>query len=113
MAVSEFYIRQNDTGEELNAILNDSASTSFSLSGATIVFNMRSIATGVAKIVRASAIIVDATTRQVKYVWLAGDTDVSGDYDAEFEVILLDGRIITFPNSVANMLLVHVTDDIG
>lgn len=113
MAISEFTIKQNDTGEDISALLNDSNNTTFSLSGATVVFNMRSRTTDVVKINRASATIVDASTRQVKYIWNVVDTDTVDEYEAEFEVTFATGKIITFPNSLANRLLIHIVDDIA
>lgn len=113
MAVSEFTIKTGDTSEELSATLNDSVNTSFSLAGATVVFNMRSLTTGIVKINRAVATIVDAATRRVKYSWVSADVNTADDYEAEFEVTLSSGRIITFPNKRSNMLLVHIYDDIA
>ncbi len=38
---------------------------------------------------------------RVAYEWVAGDTAVPGDYDAEFEVTFLSGKKQTFPNEGA------------
>lgn len=113
MATSVFTIKQNDTSEDLHATLNDSVETAFSLVGCTVVFNMRSLKTGSVKINRASASIVDATTREVKYVWVTGDTDTAGDFEGEFEVTFTDGKILTFPNGLHNNILIHIPAQIA
>ncbi len=113
MTSIEFTIKQNDTSEALNAILNDSVSTAFSLFGCTVVFNMRSRSTGVVKINRASVTIVNAATRSVKYDWVTGDTSISGEFEAEFEVTFTDGKILTFPNGTNNNIFVHITPQIA
>lgn len=112
MAISEFTIKRNDTAEPLVATLNDSNNTSFNLTGATVVFNMRSIKTGAIKIDRQAVVINDAAARIVQYNWTAINTDTSGEYIGEFEVTFSTGKIATFPNSIENMLLIHIPDDI-
>lgn len=108
-----FTIKQGDTLEAIEAILNDSVNTDFSISGWTIRFNMRSIKTGILVIDNALATIVNATTRRVKYNWAVGDTLVAGDYIAEFEGEDSGGKILTFPNKLNEDILVHIVGEIG
>lgn len=77
----------------------------------TVVFNMATAETHVAKITRAAAVVVDATDGQVSYTFQAGDTDTSGWYDAEFEVTMNDGTVQSYP--VPDYLTVEITDDLG
>jgi hypothetical protein len=42
--------------------------------------------------------IVNGLTGQIRYDWLAADTDTVGTYQAEFEVTYSDSSIETFPN---------------
>jgi hypothetical protein len=51
----------------------------FNLTGYTVTFSMRLLDSG-AVLVTGSATIVDATTGQVRYDWVAGNTDVAGRY---------------------------------
>lgn len=113
MTVSEFTIRQNDTSEALTATLNDSVGTVFSLAGCTVVFSMRSFTTGLVQISRASATIVSAANRQVKYVWVVGDTSIAGEFLAEFEVTFPDGKILTFPNGLNVGIFVHIVPQVA
>lgn len=111
----DFTIARNDTSEDLIATLNDSAGTSFNLTGATVVFNMQNINTGAVKVNRAAATVVDATLRKVKYVWQASNVNTAGDYFGEFEVTFSSGKIATFPNTKSGdeALIIHIVEDIA
>jgi hypothetical protein len=45
--------------------------------------------------VNASAAIVDAATGSVSYNWAAGDLSVAGEFQCQWELTLLDGKIQT------------------
>jgi hypothetical protein len=47
--------------------------------------------------VNAAAVVVDANSRTVRYDWQVGDTNTSGTYEGEWEVIGADGRPETVP----------------
>lgn len=110
---NDFYIKQNDTLEALVATLNDSVGSIFSLAGATVVFSMRSMASGAIVVNNVAATIVDAANRIVKYQWVAGDTIVAGDYRAEFEVTFSGGAVQTFPNGVNDDIIVHIYPEVA
>jgi hypothetical protein len=59
--------------------------------------NMRNAA-GDVVISRGAVTIVDANLMQVKYVWQSGQTGVAGLYHIEFEALLANGKIYTFPS---------------
>ena len=63
--------------------------------------------------VNAAATIVqaDATACIVQYVLTTGDTDTTGDYQAEVQVTYTSGQIETFPTK--GYLTVSVAEDIG
>ena len=42
--------------------------------------------------------IEDAAAGEIWVVWAAGETDATGVYRAEFEVLYDDGKVETFPN---------------
>lgn len=48
--------------------------------------------------VSAAAVVEDAAAGQVRYDWVAGDTDTFGEYLGEWEVTRADGSIETYPN---------------
>lgn len=41
--------------------------------------------------------------------WQAGDTDIAGNYHAEFHVTYSDGSVETFPNGLMEYLYVRIT----
>jgi len=87
---STFYLKQHDTKPSYAAqLLQDGSAVD--LTDATVKFHMGSV-------IDAPATIVDALTGNVRYDWVAADTEVAGTYKAEFEVTFSDGSIQTFPN---------------
>ena len=92
-----FQIKQNDTSPQLDAVLSDAAGVAIDLGFGSVRFHMRRA--GGAVVIDAAATIVTAASGLVRYVWIAGDTDTAGSYQAEFEVTYADGAVETFPNS--------------
>lgn len=92
-----FYIKQNDTGPSLSAILKDENNVPVLLTGATVRFHMRAVDSDQVK-VDAVATIVNASSGSVRYDWVEADTDTPGAHFAEFEVTYPDGTVETFPN---------------
>ena len=89
-----FQIKRGDTSPSIKYELIPADIT---LAGASVRFQMEN---------RARQTVIDrpATIDQnteppiVSYAWQQGDTDIAGDYDAEFRVEFSDGSIETFPN---------------
>lgn len=54
--------------------------------------------------------VEDAENGIVYYEWLDGDTDMTGTYEAEWEVEFGDGSIETYPND--RFITVKVVEDI-
>lgn len=107
----QFNIKQNDTSPELKVTLVDGDDNAVDVTGATIVFSMKSGA--FVKLSEQSATIVTASSGIVKYDWTTGDTDTPGTYVAEFEVTFSNGKIETFPNSRARKLEVLIEPEIA
>ena len=87
----EMNMVQNDLKPDILATLLNCGS----LAGATVRFIMAD--ENGANVIDASASIVDATKKQVKYVWQAGDTDTVGTFYGEFEVTYSDTTTQSFP----------------
>lgn len=54
--------------------------------------------------------VTDAANGEVKYDWQAGDTDLAGSYQAEWQVTYGDGSVETFPNN--SYIEVEIVEDI-
>lgn len=107
---ADFYIKRNDTGEALQCTLVDGLGTAPNLTGASVRFLMRREGKSTAK-VSAAAEVVSADGGVVRYVWQAGDTDAAGDYEGEFEVTFIDGKVMTFPSS--RYIQISILSDVG
>lgn len=107
--MADFYVKQNDTKEPLQATLKDQAGV-VTLTGATVRFHMRKRHSSAAK-VDAAAVVVDAPNGVVKYAWQAADLDTPGVYHGEFEVTFSDQTIQSFPND--GHIEIEGTDDVA
>ena len=92
-----FSIKQNDTSPALQATLKDAALVPIDLTGATVMFHMKSV-DGTIKVDEAMT-ITNNEGGVVQYNWQAGDTDTVGTYYVEFEVTYADLAVETFPNN--------------
>jgi len=103
---NKFKIKQNDTLPQLKFQLKPAVD----LTGATVVFNMRTIA-GSLKINRKSATVESIDPPIVGYQFDGTDTNTVDSYEGEFEVTFADSNIGTFPND--GYIPIEVTDDIA
>ncbi len=92
-----FSIKQNDTSPSLQATLKDAALNPVDLTGATVMFHMKSV-DGTVKIDQQMT-ITNESGGVVQYDWQSGDTDTVGTYYVEFEVTYADASVETFPNN--------------
>lgn len=106
MPQPDYFIRQNDTGEAITATLEDSAGDAVNLTGASVVFTMRPIGGGEAKVDAAASITV-AADGEVEYTWQGDDTDTDGWYVACWTVTFSGGEVQSFPNG--GWTLIQVT----
>lgn len=97
MTQQTFYLKVNDTSP---AMLYYLLPKTTDLTGATVQFSMKTAPGGVAKINKASAVVVTPTGNPaVRYDWQAANVDTEGEFDAEFLVTYSSGKKETFPNS--------------
>lgn len=91
--MQRFWIKQGDTQLPITATLEDA-----DLSGASVRFIMRD-AVGIAvRLDETATITNDTDPATVEYEWQNGETDVEGEFIAEFEVTFIDGSKMTYPN---------------
>lgn len=99
-----FRIKQNDTSPSLQATLSDANLVPVDLSGATVVFHMKSVDGTL--ILSEGMTVTDSTGGVVQYDWQTGDTSDAGTYYVEFEATYNDGAIETFPNTGSLALVI-------
>jgi 5-hydroxyisourate hydrolase-like protein (transthyretin family) len=109
-----FSIKNGDTAPAYVVDLQDDVDTTpvaINLTSATsVTFKMRLADTSGVPAVDAVMDITTAASGRVTYEWAPGDTDETGTYDVEFEILWNDGTIETVPNSGYNTVI--VTDDL-
>lgn len=114
--MADFNIKRGDTSPAIESELQDTDGNAVNLTGATVRFLMKERG-GDLTVDGEADLAADPTTGVVSYSWVAavgetpGDTDVAGEYDAEWEVTFSDGTVQTFPNST--YLSVSVKKDLG
>lgn len=92
----DFTLKRGDELPTIQASLSTGGAP-VNLTGATVVrFIMAPKAGGTVK-VKSPAVIVSATDGIVRYDWKTADTDVAGEFQAEWEVTWADGKSQTFP----------------
>ena len=102
-------IKRGDTRNCIKAILKDASGDPVNLAGCSVKFHMALLRQPA--IVSRAVHIEDAEAGEVWVVWVPGETDSTGIYRAEFEVMYQDGRRETFPNKGYISLLIQ--DDLG
>jgi len=102
----KFVIKRGDTSPALRfALLPDNVS----LAGASVRFQMRPRG-GATVVDRPAEIVTAFEPAVVAHLWLRGDTDMPGRYEAEFRVTNMDGTVETFPN--LGFIEVFITEDV-
>ncbi len=90
-------LKRGDTRHALKATLKDGSGSPVDLTGCTVTFHMAPL--GRSATVSRAVDIHDALAGEVWVVFAPGETDISGVYRAEFQVVYGDGRRETFPNN--------------
>jgi hypothetical protein len=102
--------KQGDRLPSLNISAVTSDGSAYDLTGATVVFNMRTADGLTIKVNRSAATLVSGPAGTLRYDWATGDLDTAGDYHAEFECTIA-GRKLTVPTN--GYIPVRVLDDIA
>lgn len=102
--------KQGDRLPSLSVTAVESDGTPYDLTGATVVFNMRTADGATVKVNRQAATLVDGPTGKLRYDWGSTDLDTAGDYDAEFECTI-GGRRLTVPTN--GWIQIRVVDDLA
>lgn len=104
-----FEIKRNDRRPKWRVQLTANGDP-VDVSAATAVrFTMKS--SGATKVNKASMTLVNAATGIVEYAWAAGDTDTSGDFNAEVEVDWGSSETQSFPST--GYFAIKINDDLA
>jgi len=96
--MAEFTMKVGDTSPDFELQCQDDAGDPVSLSGASAQFHMED--PDETEVLNTAASITDEANGEVRYVWEAGDTDLSaGVYDCEIQITYSDSKVETFPNT--------------
>lgn len=95
----DFYLKVGNTGPDLQVELLDDDGNAIDITGySSIKFSMRAKRTGTVIIDSTAATEISTNPGIIKYEWQAADTVTAGEYEGEFEVVLVLGQIVCFPN---------------
>ena len=89
-------LKRGDTRYAIKAILKDIDGDPVNLEGCEVKFFMALL--GQPAIIKREPHIENAANGEVWVVWVPGETNTSGIYQAEFKVVYPDGRVETFPS---------------
>jgi hypothetical protein len=92
--------KQNETTGiwETIDLTNATSVTMFMVSGATEIYG-------------ACVIVSPRTSGKVEYEWAAGDTEISGSYQQQFEILWSNGKTQTVPNKNYDTFIIQ--DDLA
>lgn len=107
--MTDFWIKQGDTGPAITGQLLDGDLRAVDLTDATVAFKAKDRGTG-AVAINGSATLDDAETGLVRYQWVTADTDTQGEFLAEWQVTFADGAVQTWPTP--GFIAVHVVGDV-
>ena len=101
------HLKQNDLKPAAQTTLTTDGTTPVDLTNATsVTFKMREWGSNTLKVDTAS-VVTDAVNGTVEYRWASGDTDASGTYYAEWQVLWNDGDTQTFPVIGYDVVVIH------
>jgi len=97
-----FYIKEGDTSPAIEHQLQDDEGNSVDITGfQEVEFHFKKENVDEVKVnenTSGGVEVTDAAQGKVQYNWSEGDTDETGDHEAEWEVTFADGTVETFPN---------------
>jgi hypothetical protein len=79
------------------------------LSGSTVKFIMRNKDTGA--VLSKDAVITDAANGKVQYEFAMGETATAGEYQVEWELSMMAGKMLTVPDNTWHDLV--IVEDLG
>lgn len=116
--LADFYIKRGDTERPIviTAENDDGTPVEEDFTDAVVEFHMMTAAGVILVPAGGGSVVGDPADHRLGYQWVDGDTDEAcpdedTPHQAEFEVTLKTGRVMTFPN--ASNLNIHIFPDIA
>lgn len=110
---TNYYIKQGNLEAPLTMYLEDWNGYIPNMAGKTARFFIWTKGSPIYDIVRDRVgVIVDAATGKVRMTWEAADTDTSGVFQVEVDLVGADGRRETFPAQGAMTLVIQARNPI-
>ena len=107
---NEWWVKQNDTYGYITEQLLDENLVGVNLAGASVAFHMKR-STDAAYKVKAAATVLDSANGIVRYAWTGTDLNTVGNFNFEWQVTFVSGKVLTFPNDGYN--LIHVLKELA
>lgn len=79
----------------------------------SVIFLMRDVGGGAADIEQPASVEGLPINGEVRYDWVAGETDTPGEYEAAFRVTFADGKVQTFPSDDFILIVIEAAFDSG
>lgn len=113
--VKPFIIKRNDTFPSLSINIKTRGEFNqiipYNLSAVTACTFSMSDSSGRLIVSSASATILVASAGTIQYTWTTDDTDTSGKFNGEFELLFSGGNIMSIPN--LGYINIEIIDDIN
>ena len=106
-----FVIKRHARRPYLRLVVKDQNEDPFDFTGATSVNFYMYDSLGVVKVSSTGVLESPLTSGVLRYQWGATDTNVAGEYRAEFDVVYTGGEKLTIP--VKGNLAIRVYDDLN
>lgn len=98
----DFEIWQDDLSPAFSGTLKetlaDGSKAIIDLTNCSLLFIMRALGSGKAKVNAAASIVGDPTLGKFTYAWVSGDTGIPADYEAVVRVTSASAKPRTFPS---------------
>ena len=108
---AQFVIKRQARRPYIRLLVKDQNGDAFDFTGAVDATFLMYDSEGVEIISSPATLETPLTTGVVSYAWLDGDTDVAGEFRAEFDVNYGAGELLTIP--VKGNLLVQIYEDLN
>lgn len=115
MPEPDFFLRVGDTTSVIRTTLEDSAGAPVNIQNATVKFRVAPINGSGTPVINTAASNdqngtgVDGSKGNVSFAWIAGTTNISGLYLADWQVTYSGGGIQSFPND--GYILVRISPE--